>query len=133
MAGLLALTVLALTFNLFVYGGAGLMTLHPYVYYSVAALALIIPVFWATGHLCMGLIMGLSGGGLKEGLKLGLMLGLGMALGRCWLNIAAVGAGILLAQGPLLWGCLALVVAAFCYALNWAIHYFWHQHQFPVN
>jgi uncharacterized membrane protein (GlpM family) len=130
ISGFVAILVLALTANFFANGGAGYgLPVHPYVYYAVAGLALVVPTFWAITHLCMGAVMGLTGGGLKEGLKLGLMLGVGMALGRCWLNVAAIGGGIALGQGPLLWAIGALAVAVVLFALDWAINYFWHHHE----
>ncbi|MCA3243742.1 MAG: hypothetical protein INF43_00350 [Alphaproteobacteria bacterium] len=133
LALLTAALVLALTANFFANGGAGFgLPIHPYVYYTVGGLALAIPAFWAAAHLCMGAVMGITGGGLKEGLKLGLMLGVGMALGRSWLNVAAVGAGILAGQGPLLWAIIALGLSALLFALNWAIDYFWHHHEGPA-
>ena len=130
VSGVVAVLVMALTANFFANSGAGYgLPLHPYVYYAVAGLALVMPAFWAISHLCMGAVMGLTGGGLKEGLKLGLMLGLGMALGRCWLNVAAVGAGIALGQGPILWTIISFILAVLLFALDWAIDYFWHHHE----
>ncbi len=130
LAGFVAILVLALTANFFANGGAGFgLPVHPYVYYAVGGLALAMPAFWAITHLCMGAVMGLTGGGLKEGLKLGLMLGVGMALGRCWLNVAAIGGGIALGQGPMLWAIGTLVVAVVLYGLDWAITYFWKHHE----
>jgi hypothetical protein len=130
VSGIVALLVLVLTANFFANGGQGYgFPVHPYIYYAVAGLALFMPAFWALTHLCMGAVMGLTGGGLKEGLKLGLMLGVGMALGRCWLNVAAVGGGIALGQGPTLWAIGALVLAVLLFALDWAINYFWHHHE----
>lgn len=130
IAVFVAILVLALTANFFANGGAGYgLPLHPYVYYAVAGLALAMPAFWAITHLCMGAVMGITGGGLKEGLKLGLLLGLGMGLGRSWLNVAAVGGGILLGQGPALWAIIAFILAVVLFALDWAINYFWHHHE----
>ncbi len=134
LMGLVALPVLALTANLFANDGAGYgVPLHPYIYYAVGGMALAVPTFWALAHVCMGTLMGLTGGGLKEGLKLGFMLGLGMALGRSWLNIAAVGVGIWVGQGPRLWALLALGGAVLLFALDWVIHYFWHHRDSSGN
>jgi hypothetical protein len=132
--GFIALLVMGVTANLFANNGAGYgLPMPDEVYYGVIALALLVPLFWALVHMGMALIMGISGGGLKEGLKLGLLLGLGMALGRSWLNVAAIGAGIFIGNGPLAWVVLALVVAAVLFALDWGMHYIWRTHREAPN
>ena len=131
--GLVALMVAALTANHFANGGQGYLTVPQEVYYGVLAAALVVPVFWAIAHLGLAVIMGVSGGGLKEGIKLGLMLGIGMALGRSWLNVAALGAGVAVGNGPLLWAIGAGVLAVFLFALDWAMGYIWRMHKDGAN
>ncbi len=127
---LLALAVMALTANYLAPAGAWYgHPIHPYITYGVMGAALFIPAFWALSHVMLGVVMGISGGGLFEGIKLGLILGLGMALGRSWLNVAAMGAGMFIAQKPLLWVIGTGVAAVALLGLNAVIDFIWRQHQ----
>jgi hypothetical protein len=126
LQAIVALAVMGLTANYLAYGGQGYgVPIHPYVTYGVIGAALAVPVFWFISHFAMAIVMGVSGGGLAEGIRLGFILGLGMALGRCWLNVAAISAGIWIAQGPLLWVVGAALLATALFALDWVMHYFW--------
>lgn len=127
LQGLVALVVMGLAANFFANGGMGYgVPIHAYVYYGVAVASLAIPAFWAVTHLCGGILFGLAAGGFLDGVKLGLTLGLGMAFSKLWPTVLAIGAGIMLGKGPLLYAAICLILSVLLFALDRVLHYFWH-------
>lgn len=127
LQGLVALVVMGLVANFYANGGAGYgIPIHPYVYYGAAVASLAIPAFWAVTHLCGGIVFGIAAGGFLDGVRLGLTLGLGMAFGKLWPTMLAVGLGILLGKGPMLYAVICLVAAVLLFALDKILQYFWH-------
>jgi hypothetical protein len=104
----------------------GAVNVPAYVYWGVAAAALIMPAFWALTHLCGGVLFGLAAGGLLDGLKLGLILGLGMALSKCWPYALGVAGGVYLGGGPLLYVVAGVGAAVVLFGLDKALQYFWN-------
>lgn len=120
--------VAALAANLF---NGFLGEVHPYVYYGVAGLVAIMPVMWAAIHLGGGLLLGIASGGVLDGLRLGFLLGMGMALSKLWPAAFGIGIGIFAGGGPRLWGGTALFVGVLLFALDRALHFFWHSTTSP--
>jgi hypothetical protein len=119
--------VAAITANYYHAGGAGYgYAVHPYIYYGVGAVVAFLPVFWAITHVCGGLLLGLASGGVMDGLRLGLMLGTGMALSKLWPASLGAAAGIYLGDGPRLYMYGLIAVGVLLFALDRALHYFWH-------
>jgi len=125
---LFVMTVVALVVTNFYYdSGHGFgMAVPPYVYYAVAAMVAVVPVFWAITHLCGGLLLGIAGGGVLDGLRLGLMLGMGMALSKLWPSVFGAAIGVFAGGGPQLYGYGAIVVGVLLFALDRILVFFWH-------
>lgn len=125
--GIVALMVGALVYDYFVMkgGGAGYgFTELTYTVVAVAALAE--PVFWASMHLCGGILMGVAAGGLMDGIKLSCILGIGLGLSRCWPYVLAAAAGTYAANGPQIYSIGGAVVAVGLFGLDKAMTWFWH-------
>jgi hypothetical protein len=121
-----ALMVAALVANFYANNGAGYgYDIHPYIYYAVAVAVLLAPAFWASMHLCGGLLIGIAAGGFIDGLKLGLMLGLGMAFAKMWPYALAAAVGCYVGHGPLIYTIGGVLIGALLFGLDWALGYFW--------
>jgi hypothetical protein len=125
-----ACAVALLTAHYYYDAGQGLpyvqdIGIHAYVYYGVAAAALVAPAVWASMHLFGGLFFGMAAGGLLDGLRLGFILGFGMAIAKCWLFVLAAAVGVYAGGGPLLYSIGGAVLAFLLFGLHKALMYFW--------
>ena len=126
--GVVALAVGALVYNYFLVkqGGASLYDFSELTYTVVGLAVLAEPVFWASMHLCGGILMGVAAGGLLDGIKLSCILGIGLGLSRCWPYVAAASAGVYAAGGPQVYSIGGAVAALLLFGLDKAMTWFWH-------